>query len=116
MAHAFYHAKSSQKRWGGEILDFMPIHQFLDHTKEHFPTAQHRILHSSWGIALTEKVFGPTVKLSNDREVPTKLIAEQHVVEDLSFIPTLQDWLSKIPLEPWMYKKSKKLSKNPNLQ
>jgi hypothetical protein len=29
-------------------------------------------------------------------------IAEQHVLEDLGFIPSLNDWLREMPSQPWM--------------
>lgn len=32
----------------------------------------------------------------------TKFGDEQHVLEDLGRIPTVQDWLGKIQPEPWM--------------
>ena len=29
-------------------------------------------------------------------------IAEQHVLEDLGFIPSLNDWLKEMTPQPWM--------------
>jgi hypothetical protein len=36
--------------------------------------------------------------------VPTKLLAEQHVIEDCGFIPTPKDWLLPLAQQPanWM--------------
>lgn len=117
MSHALYHSRSSKKIWGGETSDYLPIHQFMDQSKAHFPLNSHRcIFHSSFGIFLVEQFFGPTIKNSKNQDIPTRAIAEQHVLEDMSFIPTLSDWLQEMPVKPWMYKKSKKLSQNPNLQ
>lgn len=36
------------------------------------------------------------------KEIPTRWVAEQHVVEDLGWLPTLGDWLKAIKPEPWM--------------
>jgi len=35
--------------------------------------------------------------------VPVRLIAEQHIIEDLGFLPTPQDWLRCVSLKaiPW---------------
>ena len=29
-------------------------------------------------------------------------VAEQHVLEDLGWIPSLSDWLREMPPQPWM--------------
>jgi hypothetical protein len=48
---------------------------------------------------------------STGREVPTRQIAEQHVMEDCGGkIPTMSDWLDEMPLKSWMAKGAKKLS------
>lgn len=112
MAHSYFHAKSSQKTWGGKIEDYLPIHQKMDSTKSAFAEFSHRaIFHSAFGIFIIEDIFGQVIKNSDGKEVPVRAIAEQHCLEDHGFIPTLQDWLSKIPKEDWMLKKAKKLSK-----
>ena len=36
------------------------------------------------------------------KEIPTRILGEQHVREDCGRIPTLADWLGKIPGERWM--------------
>jgi hypothetical protein len=51
---------------------------------------------------LLEEFFGTTTVLSTGRRLPVRFIGEQHVLEDLGRIPTLQDWLGKIPTESWM--------------
>ena len=42
--------------------------------------------------------------------IPTRWIGEQHVIEDLGFIPTVADWLEKIEMEPWMAMGARRLS------
>jgi hypothetical protein len=53
-------------------------------------------------VYLLEKIFGPTITLSTGRVLPVRFIGEQHVLEDLGRIPTVQDWLGRIQPEPWM--------------
>jgi len=40
--------------------------------------------------------------LSTGRIIPTRWIGEQHVKEDLGFIPSFADWVKAIRPEPWM--------------
>ena len=54
------------------------------------------------GIWLSETVFGPTITLSTGRVIPTRWVGEQHVREDLGFIPSFADWVKAIRPEPWM--------------
>jgi hypothetical protein len=64
---------------------------------------RHRALrHHSEGIFMLEDIFGATITISNGRVVPVRFIGEQHVLEDLGRIPTVQDWLGKIQPESWM--------------
>jgi hypothetical protein len=56
-----------------------------------------------------ERFFGVTIKLSTGREIPVRWIGEQHVQEDCGFIPSANDWLRMIQIQPWM----RKVAKNP---
>jgi hypothetical protein len=104
MAHSWIHAKLSAKRFGGTPADYLPIHDWLDGTKELEPTFRHRALrHHTHGIFEAERVFGHIIINSNGREVPVRVIAEQHIKEDFGgFIPTPHDWLKSIQEESWM--------------
>jgi hypothetical protein len=51
---------------------------------------------------MLERLFGTTITLSTGRVLPVRVVGEQHVLEDLGRIPTVQDWLGKIPPESWM--------------
>jgi hypothetical protein len=51
---------------------------------------------------MAERFFGPTITISTGRVVPVRLIGEQHVREDLGFIPSFADWVRCIRPEPWM--------------
>lgn len=47
----YLHAKNSVKSFGGKLEDYLPIHDFLDESKAHFPDMRHRaMLHNSFGI------------------------------------------------------------------
>jgi hypothetical protein len=103
MAHSYHHALSSVKRWGGEVNDYMAIHNFFDETKAFMPDFRHRALrHHSQGIFECERKFGETITNSDGRTVPVRLIGEQHVREDLGRIPSVEDWLTLIRPERWM--------------
>lgn len=113
MAHAFYHAKSSARRFGGVPEDYMALHEWLDHTKAHLADARYRlVLHNSWGIWLAQEIFGATITRTSDgKQVPTRTILEHHVLEDLGRIPTLEQCLAQVTLEPWMYRNAEQLSR-----
>lgn len=112
----FLHAKNSVKLFGGKEEDYLPIHNFLDSSKAHFPDMRHRaILHSSFGIYIAEQVFGTYIWNSNDKKVQVRDIAENHVLEDMGFIPTVQDYLQHLPLLPWLGGKTRKVTKTINM-
>lgn len=99
----FVHAKNSARRWGGAPEDYQAIHDWFDQTKAALPDMRHRaILHSAFGIFLCEQQFGTTITNSDGHKVSVRDIGEDHVVEDLGFIPTLERWLQHLPIEEWM--------------
>ena len=103
MANCYYHALSSVKKWGGVAEDFQPIHDWFDQSKAHTADFRHRALrHHSEGIFMLEKFFGTTITISTGRIVPVRLIGEQHVIEDVGFIPTFADWVREIRPKAWM--------------
>ena len=103
MAKALIHARSSAKRWGGVPDDYLPIHEKMDSTKAAHAEVTHRcVFHSAYGIFLIEEIFGRTLINKDRREVHTRDVAEQHVLEDLGCIPSLSDWLREMPVNPWM--------------
>ncbi len=103
--NSVYHAKSSAKQWGGNWEEYLPIHDYLDQAKVGHGTVKHRaILHHTVGCSLCVQNFGPVLTLSTGRDVPVKEIAERHIVEDVGFLPTPDDYLKCINLKaaPWM--------------
>lgn len=103
MAHSYHHALNSARKFGGKPEDYQKVHNWFDETKEHYADFRHRALrHHSLGIFEAEKEFGVTITNSDGKQVPVRLIGEQHVKEDCGFIPTVQDWLRHIKAEKWM--------------
>jgi len=97
------HANISVKKHGGVVEDYIPIHDFIDHSKSSVADIRHRsMLHSAWGIYLVERVFGTYITNSEQKQVSVRDIAEEHVEQDLGFIPTMDDWLKNMKIEPWM--------------
>lgn len=99
----FLHAKSSARKFGGKPEDYLPIHDFIDSSKAHIADHRHRtIFHHSFGCFIVEKVFGTVAKNSEDKEYSPRDVAEQHIVEDLGRIPSVQDYLVHMELQQWM--------------
>ena len=93
MAHCYYHALSSVRKWGGTSDDYLGLHQWFDESKSIFADPRHRALrHHAEGIFMLETLFGATITNSDGKVVPVRLIGEQHVTEDLGFIPSFADW------------------------
>lgn len=110
MADAYHHSVSSVKKWGGQIEDYLTIHQWFDESKHHFGDFRHRALrHHTQGIAECLKVFGVTLNMGH-RAIPVRWVAEQHVIEDCGYIPSVADWLKCIEPQLWM-NKPRQLSK-----
>jgi hypothetical protein len=107
MAHPYHHAESSARKYGGRPESYLPLHAWFDQTKELMADFRHRALrHHAQGIFEAERVFGVTIVVKLDdgriRQVPTRLLGEQHVREDLGFIPQASDWLLAIQPTSWM--------------
>lgn len=103
MARPYHHALASVKRWGGGVEDYIKIHDWFDQSKAHMADFRHRALrHHSQGIYECERVFGLVIMLSTGRVIPTRWVGEQHVTDDIGYIPSLQDWLIEIAPKPWM--------------
>ena len=81
----------------------MSIHDWFDQSKMILADFRHRALrHHAEGIFAAEARSGSTITLSTGRVVPVRLIAEQHVREDLGQIPSFADWARAIRPEAWM--------------
>lgn len=92
------HAKASVRRHGGDVDDYLPIHQFIDSTKAHHPTVRHRaVLHNSFGPYIAERMF------PEERRFSVRQIVEEHVMEDCANkIPTVREWGEQLERRDWM--------------
>lgn len=104
--NSWYHAVSAAHKWGGTPEDYLPIEEFIDSSKQVFGDARHRALyHHTLGVFLCERIFGKTiqvVKKNNTIDVPVRLIAERHIIEDLGWLPSPKDYIDAMPLVTWM--------------
>jgi len=98
------HSRNSVRKYGGRVKDYQHIHDFFDSSKATLPDVRHRaILHSAFGIFLLEKVFGVTMVNSDGKTVSIRDLGEDHVKEDLGFIPTVEHWLKNMEIQDWMF-------------
>lgn len=110
MAHPIQHAKSSVKKFGGKIDDYIKIHEWFDATKGWVCHSKHRLFrHHSEGIFEAEQVFGSSFKNSDGKTVYTRYVGEQHVREDCNgYVPTAKEWMDGLENPPiWMIKTQK---------
>lgn len=99
----YVHSKNSAKKHGGKWEDYIEVHDFIDSSKAAMPDMRHRsLLHNAFGIFIVEKVFGTTITNSEGKKVCTRDIAEEHILEDLGFIPTIEHWLKNMTMQDWM--------------
>jgi hypothetical protein len=100
----YAHARNSAKKYGGHWEDYMPIHDWFDSSKAHLADMRHRaLLHSTFGIFLCEQVFGVLwTRISDGISISVRTLGEDHVVEDLGFIPSVDKWLGNMKFQPWM--------------
>ena len=97
--HPFHHALSSVKKFGGKQDDYQFIHDWFDETKQYMGDCRHRAMrHHTVGIFWCEAEFGTTIRNSDGKDIPTRLIAEQHVMEDMGFLPTPEWWLRNMAM------------------
>lgn len=99
----YLHGRIHAKKYGGHPEDYADIDDFIDSSKATFPDMRHRaILHSAFGCFIVEQVFGRTRVNSEGREYSPRDVAEDHIIQDLGFIPTVEQYLRCMSLEPWM--------------
>jgi hypothetical protein len=103
MAHPWHHAVRSARLFGGKPEDYLAIHNWFDESKAHLADVRHRALrHHTEGIFLCERLFGVVLENSDGRPVPVRAVGEQHVKDDLGWVPTVKDWLENLEVQPWM--------------
>lgn len=91
------HARLHARDFGGVPEDYLPVDEFLDATKLHCADHRHRaILHSSFGMDVCERVFGPAIVNSDGQPIAVREIARRHIMEDCGVVPTVKEWLDAL--------------------
>jgi hypothetical protein len=107
VSNSYFHAQSTARKFGGTPEDYIEIHEFLDGSKMTFGDVRHRaLLHNTWGIWMVQQMFGRVImiekKHGGKKPVAVREIAENHILEDLGFIPEVGDWLNNMDMKVWM--------------
>jgi hypothetical protein len=106
MANPMVHSRSSMKRWGGVVEDYLAIHKLLDSPKATMNNNTSRMLtHNTWfAYEVIPLIFGYNIINSDGKSVDVVDIAMLHIAEDFrhKFIPTPQDYLQHMQVQPWM--------------
>lgn len=106
MANPLIHSKSSVRRWGGKVEDYLPLHELIDSPKVTMNNNSVRLLtHNTWfAYHIMPKIFGYNITNSDGKSVDVVDIAMLHIAEDFRFkgIPTPQDYLQHLQVQPWM--------------
>jgi len=99
----YLHGIKHARKYGGVPEDYSDIDDFIDSSKVSVPDMRHRaLLHNSFGCFLVEKVFGRTRTNSDGKTYSPRDVAEDHIIQDLGFIPTVERYLNNMALQPWM--------------
>lgn len=105
--NSWNHAQSAARKWGGDPSAYLPIEEWIDSSKKVIGDVRHRAMyHHTLGVWLVQEVFGPVLEVTKSSgkvvQVPTRLIAERHIIEDLGWLPSPADYLKNTPVEKWM--------------
>jgi hypothetical protein len=106
--NSIMHAKSAASKWGGTWQDYIEIEEFIDSSKKILGDVRHRsVYHHTEGVWLCQQIFGRTIWVEKKTvegliEVPVRLIAERHIIEDLGWLPSPADYIKNMPIEGWM--------------
>jgi hypothetical protein len=94
MGHSYHHALSSVRRFGGQVEDYLELHSWFDRSKATSVSPLHRmVLHHTEGVRLAVRHFGVAPPRASDGVImPIEALGNQHVEEDLGWVPSLADW------------------------
>jgi len=100
--NSWYHAVSASKKWGGTPEDYIYIEEFIDSSKKIIGDVRHRSLyHHTEGVWLCQEIFGRTITLDAGRQIPVRLVAERHILEDLGWLPSPADYIKGMAIAQW---------------
>ncbi len=87
------HAQISQKTYGGFWQDYIAVHNFLDSSKAACAHFKHRfLLHHAEGIELGVRILGETLTNSENKQIETRRLLTDHLIEDVGRVVTIEDW------------------------
>lgn len=87
------HAQISAKTYGGSWQDYIEVHNFLDSSKAACAHFKHRfLLHHIEGIELAVKIFGEILVNSENREIETRRLLTDHLIEDVGRVVAVDTW------------------------
>jgi hypothetical protein len=104
--NSWNHAQSAARKWGGAPDDYIAIEEFIDSSKKIIGDVRHRSLyHHTAGAWLCQEIFGRTITVTREHgqiQIPVRLIAERHILEDLGWLPSPADYIVGMPIKKWM--------------
>lgn len=118
MANSWVHATTSARHFrAGTPEDYHPLHLWVDQFKSQQGDVRHRaFLHHTNGPFMAEQQFGPYIEVEKWPlgsgvmiQIPTRDVAETHIIEDLGWLPTPADWMSCMDCKVWMGGKRNKI-------
>lgn len=105
MANPHTHAKSSVRRYGGILEDYIDIHTLMDSGKGVCADNRGRVFtHNAFFCErMIPLIFGEVRVNSDGRDYSPRQVSFDHCQEDYGgFIPTPGDWIDSMSSEPWM--------------
>lgn len=109
MAQSYIHAQASARHFkAGTPEDYLPIHEWIDKYKSTMGDIRHRAMrHHAQGPWDAQEVFGVYIEVWSEQKqqnvkIMVRDIAENHIVEDLGWIPSPSDWLECMNCLVWM--------------
>jgi hypothetical protein len=97
---SYLHSRIHAKKYGGVPDDYVDIDDFIDSSKQAVADVRHRaILHSAFGCFIVEQAFGRTRVNSAGKTYSPRDIAEDHCLQDMHRIFSVDSYLKNIKLE-----------------
>jgi len=111
MSKPYIHSLHSAKAFGGKWEDYIEIHDFMDSSKVSIGDNRHRALthHTFFVHQVLTRVFGHVIINSDGKAVSVKDVGEQHLMDDMGFLPSAQDYIQDLPLKHWHSKRAGEL-------
>jgi hypothetical protein len=106
--NSWNHAQSAARKWGGTPEHYIEIEEFIDSSKKIIGDVRHRsVYHHTEGVWLCQRIFGRVLEIPRHVgdgviQVPVRLVAERHILEDLGWLPSPADYIAGMPVKAWM--------------